>query len=64
MTSYSPSPTAFQTDTSAEAFVEEMSLEHVERNCFDGVLALAAIQAELYPRANVCGILVNPTIQN
>jgi hypothetical protein len=61
---YSPSPVAFSADTSATAFVQEMGLDHVERNCFDGLLALATIRAEQWPVANVVGILVNPTIQN
>jgi len=64
MTTYSPSPIAFSADKSATAFVQEMGLDHVERNCLDGLLALAAIRAERWPMANLGGILVNPTIQN
>jgi hypothetical protein len=61
---YKPAPTAFSADTSALIYTQEMGLARVERNCFDGLLALATIRAEQWPLANVGGILVNPTIQN
>lgn len=64
MTTYKPSPTASQMDTTAKVYVEEMGLDRVQRNCFDGDLALATIKAEQWPRADFCGQLINPTIQN